>query len=215
MAAVPAHILPTIVISQFAGTSLWFAGNAVIPDLEQSGGLPASAVGDITIAVQVGFIAGTLVFAWLAIADRYSPRIIFFICTASGAAANIATLPNGGEYMTLLAARFVTGLCLAGIYPVGMKIASGWYDRDLGLALGWLVGALVLGTALPHLIRGLGGDLPWQSVILSVSAVSLAGGGAMLLLVPDGPHLKAAARNVGTLRVLRVPAASDCRAPRR
>lgn len=194
LAAVPAHILPTIVISQFAGTSLWFAGNAVIPDLEQSGGLPASAVGDITIAVQVGFIAGTLVFAWLAIADRYSPRIIFFICTASGAAANIATLPNGGEYMTLLAARFVTGLCLAGIYPVGMKIASGWYDRDLGLALGWLVGALVLGTALPHLIRGLGGDLPWQSVILSVSAVSLAGGGAMLLLVPDGPHLKAAAR---------------------
>jgi predicted MFS family arabinose efflux permease len=80
------------------------------------------------------------------------------------------------------------------MYPVGMKIASGWYDRDLGLALGWLVGALVLGTALPHLIRGLGGDLPWQGVILSVSAVSIAGGLAMFFLVPDGPHLKAGAK---------------------
>ncbi len=190
MPAVPARILPTIVISQFAATSLWFAGNAVMPDLQRSAGLPASAVGDITIAVQLGFIAGTLVFAWLAIADRYSPRMIFFLSTLAGAAANAATLQTGGEYVPLLAARFATGFFLAGMYPVGMKIASGWYDRDLGLALGWLVGALVLGTALPHLIRGLGGDLPWQGVILSVSAISAAGGLAMLVLVPDGPHLR-------------------------
>jgi MFS family permease len=192
--AVPARILPTIVISQFAATSLWFAGNAVIPDLQRSAGLPASAVGDITIAVQLGFIAGTLVFAWLAVADRYSPRIIFFLSTIAGAVANAATLAGGGEFLPLLAARFATGFFLAGMYPVGMKIASSWYDRDLGLALGWLVGALVLGTALPHLIRGLGGDLPWQSVILSVSAVSIAGGLAMFLLVPDGPHLRAGAK---------------------
>jgi MFS family permease len=192
--AVPARILPTIVISQFAATSLWFAGNAVIPDLQRSAGLPASAVGDITIAVQLGFIAGTLVFAWLAIADRYSPRIVFFLSTLAGAAANAATLATGGEFVPLLAARFATGFFLAGMYPVGMKIASGWCDRDLGLALGWLVGALVLGTALPHLIRGLGGDLPWQGVILSVSAVSIAGGLAMFLLVPDGPHLRAGAK---------------------
>lgn len=194
MPAVPARILPTIVISQFAATSLWFAGNAVMPDLQPSAGLPASAVGDITIAVQLGFIAGTLVFAWLAIADRYSPRIIFFLSTLAAATANAATLVGGGEFLPLLAARFATGFFLAGMYPVGMKIASGWYDRDLGLALGWLVGALVLGTALPHLIRGLGGDLPWPGVILSVSAVSIAGGLAMLLLVPDGPHLKAGAK---------------------
>ncbi len=190
MPAVPARILPTIVISQFAATSLWFAGNAVMPDLQRSAGLPASAVGDITIAVQLGFIAGTLVFAWLAIADRYSPRMIFFLSTLAGAAANASMLGNGGEFVDLLAARFATGFFLAGMYPVGMKIASGWYDRDLGLALGWLVGALVLGTALPHLIRGLGGDLPWQGVIVAVSVVSVAGGLAMLILVPDGPHLK-------------------------
>ncbi len=190
MPAVPARILPTIVISQFAATSLWFAGNAVMPDLQRSAGLPASAVGDITIAVQLGFIVGTLVFAWLAIADRYSPRMIFFLSTLAGAAANASMLANGGEFVDLLAARFATGFFLAGMYPVGMKIASGWYDRDLGLALGWLVGALVLGTALPHLIRGLGGDLPWQGVIVAVSVVSVAGGLAMLVLVPDGPHLK-------------------------
>ncbi|RAP62269.1 MFS transporter [Achromobacter sp. HZ01] len=194
MPAVPARILPTIVLSQFAATSLWFAGNAVMPDLSRSAGLPESAVGDVTIAVQLGFIAGTLVFAWLALADRYSPRRLFFLSTLAGAAANAATLAAGGELLPLLAARFATGFFLAGMYPVGMKIASGWYDRDLGLALGWLVGALVLGTALPHLIRGLGGDLPWQGVILSVSAIAVAGGLAILLLVPDGPHLRAGAK---------------------
>jgi MFS family permease len=194
LAAIPARILPTIVVSQFAASSLWFAGNAVMPDLQRSAGLSASAVGDITIAVQLGFIAGTLVFAWLAIADRYSLRIVFFLSTLAGAAANAATLASGGEYLALLATRFATGFFLAGMYPVGMKIASGWYDRDLGLALGWLVGVQVLGTALPHLVRGMGGDLPWQSVILSVSAVAVAGGLAMLLLVPDGPYLRAGAK---------------------
>ncbi|MDN2578679.1 MFS transporter [Aquibium sp. ELW1220] len=193
MPVVPARILPAIVVSQFAATSLWFAGNAVMPELQRAAGLPVSAVGDVTIAVQLGFIAGTLVFAWLAIADRYSPRMIFFLCALAGAAANAATLATGGEYLPLLVVRFATGFFLAGLYPVGMKIASGWYDRDLGLALGWLVGALVLGTALPHLIRGLGGDLPWQGVILAVSAIAVAGGMAMLVLVPDGPHLKAGA----------------------
>jgi len=93
--AVPNRIRPTIVLSQFAATSLWFAGNAVMPDLQRSAGLPASAVGDITIAVQLGFIAGTLVFAWLAIADRYSPRIVFFLSALAGAAANAATLMSG------------------------------------------------------------------------------------------------------------------------
>jgi MFS family permease len=99
LAAVPARILPTIVISQFAATSLWFAGNAVMPDLQRSAGLPASAVGDITIAVQLGFITGTLVFAWLAIADRYSPRIVYVLSTLAGAAANAATLASGGEFV--------------------------------------------------------------------------------------------------------------------
>lgn len=186
---VPRRILPTIVGSQFTGTALWFAGNAVLPDLQRSGGLPAEAIGSMTTAVQLGFIAGTLAFAFFAIADRHSPRAIFLLCALAGAGLNAAATMAGNSYVVLLALRFTTGFFLAGIYPIGMKIASGWFDRDLGRALGFLVGALVLGTALPYLIRALGQDLPWQGVLLSVSAIAAAGGLAMYVLVPDGPHL--------------------------
>lgn len=186
---VPRRILPTIVASQFAGTALWFAGNAVLPDLQRKGGLPAEAIGSMTTAVQLGFIAGTLAFAILAIADKHSPRAIFLFCALAGAGLNAAATLAGSSYLVLLALRFATGFFLAGIYPIGMKIASGWFDRDLGRALGFLVGALVLGTALPYLIRALGHDLPWQGVMLSVSAIAAAGGVAMYALVPDGPHL--------------------------
>jgi MFS family permease len=194
--------------SQFAGTSLWFAGNAVLGDLQQQWGLPADALGYITSAVQLGFIVGTLVFAFLMLADRHSPRIVFFLCSLAGALANAAVLVLEPSYGSLLAVRFATGFFLAGIYPVGMKIASGWYQRDLGNALGFLVGALVVGTAFPHLLKGAGQALSWQSVMLGVSAVALLGGLLMLALVPDGPHLsRAAPFHPGALRVIfRVPA---------
>lgn len=189
----PQRILPVIVASQLAGSSVWFAGNAVMPDLIRQGGLPAEALGDVTTAVQLGFIIGTLVFAFLAIADRFSPRRIFLICALLGAAFNGASFLTGAAYWPLLILRFATGFCLAGIYPVGMRIAAGWFDRDLGRALGFLVGALVLGTALPHLIRALDLGLPWQGVMLTISAIAALGGGAMHLLVPDGPYLRSGA----------------------
>ena len=208
MTARPRRILPVIVASQFAGTSLWFAGNAVLGDLQRQWGLAAEALGHITSAVQLGFIAGTLVFAFFALSDRFSPRIVFFLCSLAGALANALPLFSGESYAALLAMRFATGFFLAGIYPVGMKIASGWYQRDLGNALGFLVGALVAGTAFPHLLKGLGQALPWQSVILGVSAVALAGGLLMLALVPDGPYLTKGARfdPRALAAVFRVPA---------
>jgi predicted MFS family arabinose efflux permease len=186
----PARILPVIVLSQLTATSVWFAGNAVMPDLQARLGLPESALGHVTAAVQLGFIAGTLVFAVLAISDRYSPRATFLACALLGAACNALSYLFGGDIALLLAARFATGFFLAGVYPVGMKIASGWYRHDLGKALGYLVGALVVGTALPHLIRGLGQSLPWESVMLSVSAIAALGGAMMYALVPDGPFLR-------------------------
>lgn len=190
----PRRILPVIVVSQLAATSLWFAGNAVLPDLQSRLGLPDSALGHMTSAVQIGFIAGTLVFAVLAVSDRYSPRATFLACALLGAACNASALLAGEHMGLLLATRFATGFFLAGIYPVGMKIASGWYRHDLGRALGFLVGALVFGTALPHLIRGLGQSMPWETVMLSVSAIAVGGGVAMFALVPDGPYLAGAAK---------------------
>lgn len=191
---VPSRILPAITLSQLAASSVWFAGNAVMPDLIRANGLPVQALGDVTTAVQAGFIAGTLVFAILSIADRFSPRQVFLVCTLLGAVANGAVAVTGASLPLLLVSRFATGFCLAGIYPVGMRIAAAWYDRDLGRALGFLVGALVFATALPHLIRGLGQELAWQSVMLTVSAIAVLGGVAMYTLVPDGPHLKRGAR---------------------
>jgi predicted MFS family arabinose efflux permease len=185
----PSRILPVIVLSQLAGTSFWFAGNAVLPDLQARLGLPDRAIGDMTSAVQLGFIAGTLIFALLAVSDRYSPRATFLTCSLLGAASNASAYVAGGSLSLLLTGRFATGFFLAGIYPIGMKIASGWYKHDLGRALGFLVGALVLGTALPHLIRGLGQSLPWETVMLSVSLIAIAGGVLMYALVPDGPFL--------------------------
>ena len=143
----PRHVLPVLVAAQFAGTSLWFAVNAVMPDLQHAFGWPATAVGALTSALQFGFIAGTLVFALLAVADRWPPRRVFLVCALAGAACTVGAWAQVSQYPALLAWRFATGFFLAGIYPVGMKIAAQWFPRGLGAALGLLIGALVLGSA--------------------------------------------------------------------
>jgi len=199
----PSHILPVIIFSQFTGTSLWFAGNAVVLDLQRDWGLAEQSVGYITAAVQLGFISGTLVFAYLAIADRFSARRVFFTCSLAGALANLVVLAAPQGLAGLLLLRFATGFFLAGIYPVGMKIAAGWYEQGLGRALGYLVGALVLGTAFPHLIRASGAELPWQQVMIAVSVLAAAGGVLMLAFVPDGPYLpKGSAFNPRSLAII-------------
>jgi len=182
-------ILPVIIFSQFAGGSLWFASNAVLSDLQRQWNLGDASLSHMTSFVQFGFIVGTLLFAFFTIADRYSPRKVFFACSILGAIANLGLYLLADGLTTLLIFRFMTGFFLAGIYPVGMKIAAGWYRQGLGLALGWLVGALVVGTAFPHLIKSLNRSLPWETVILSVSLISAAGGCLMWFLVPDGPYL--------------------------
>ncbi|PTX15284.1 putative MFS family arabinose efflux permease [Pontibacter mucosus] len=204
-APAPARILPVIVLSQFAGTSLWFAGNAVLPELQASLGLKGEALGLLTSSVQLGFILGTLCFAFFSLADRISPRLLFLLCSLLGALANVL-LAGATSITGVLLLRGITGFLLAGIYPVGMKIAASWYSGGLGKAIGYLVGALVLGTAFPYLLRGLGASLPWQTMLLAISILAAAGGLAMYLLVPNGPYLSKGARfEVGNmLRVFRV-----------
>ncbi|MFP8778353.1 MFS transporter [Hydrogenophaga sp. RWCD_12] len=185
--AVPRHVLPVLVMAQFAGTSLWFAVNAVMPDLQREFGWPATAVGTLTSALQFGFILGTLVFALLAIADRFAPRRVFLFCALAGAGCTVGAWAMVAHYEALLVWRFLTGVCLAGIYPVGMKIASQWYSRGLGPALGLLIGALVLGSASAHALRAIGDTLPWPSLMLGVAALAAGGGVLLFALLPEPP----------------------------
>jgi MFS family permease len=188
---IPKRILPIIILSQFAGTSLWLAGNAIINDLQSAMNVDINDVGNVTSAIQLGFITGTLVFAFFALSDRYSPRKIYLICSILGGISNVLILFLAYDLFSLLALRFITGFFLTGIYPIGIKISSGWYKKDLGNAIGLLVGALVLGSALPHFIKSIGGSLPWEQVIYMVSAISVIGGVSMYIFVPDGPHITA------------------------
>ncbi len=181
-------LLPVIILAQFCCTAVWFATNGVMSGLVADFHLSGAALGYLTSAVQFGFIAGTLVFAGLTVADRFPPSRVFFGSALAAAAANGLIAVDGHTLTSLLGCRFATGFFLAGIYPVGMKIAADHFDRGLGRSLGWLVGALVLGTAFPHLLRAGTVDLPWQPVIGVTSGLAVLGGLAMLLLVPDGPH---------------------------
>lgn len=185
----PRRILLIIIFSQFAGTSLWFAGNAVLNDLQIHFNLGIDSLGYITSAVQLGFIIGTLCFSIFTVSDRFSPRVIFFVCSVLGGFSNLSILFFAGGLNSLMVLRFITGFLLAGIYPVGMKISADWYREDLGKAIGYLVGALVLGTAFPHLLKSIGQVLSWQQVIVSVSVTSVIGGVLILFFVPDGPYL--------------------------
>lgn len=190
----PWFVLPAIVSSQFAGTALWFAGNAVLPDLSEAWGLPDSSLGLVTSSVQLGFIGGTLIFALLNIADRFLPTYVFMICALLGASLNALIPLCDGSLAGLLFLRFATGVSLAGIYPVGMKVASDWYETGLGKALGWLVGALALGSSFPFLLRQI--PQSWQALLYETSSVAAIGGVVVGCLVPNGPYRKAAGKKL-------------------
>ncbi|WP_103864065.1 nitrate/nitrite transporter [Aquimarina sp. I32.4] len=184
------YILPVIIISQFFCTSLWFAGNAIVDTFASQFDVDFNLLGYLISFVQFGFIIGTLTFALLTLADRFSPSRIFIICAFLGGVCNLFLLIPEITIFNLLTARFATGFFLAGIYPIGMKIASDYYKDGLGKALGYLVGALVLGTALPHLINEYSWSNDYKTVIISTSLLAFIGGLAMWLTVPDGPYRK-------------------------
>jgi MFS family permease len=183
-------ILPIIVISQFFCTSLWFAGNGVMSNLIATYHLEENALSLLTSAVQFGFIAGTFVFALFTIADRFSSSKVFFISAFLGALFNIGFIFENQTLVSLIGLRFLTGFFLAGIYPVGMKIATDYYQKGLGKSLGFLVGALVLGTALPHLLKDIFMQFSWKSVLITTSSLAFIGGLLMLLFVKNGPFRK-------------------------
>ncbi|MBL8447881.1 MAG: MFS transporter [Zoogloeaceae bacterium] len=182
-------VVPTIVLAQLFGTSLWFSANSAADDLLRAWALAPGDIGRLTNAVQLGFILGTLGFSLSGLADRFPASRIFAVCAVLGAGANaaFALLANGLD--AGIGLRFLVGLSLAGVYPLGMKLVVSWVPERAGAALAQLVGMLTLGTALPHGVRLLGGGWPWQGVILVSSGLALVAAG-MIFALGDGPHLK-------------------------
>jgi MFS transporter, DHA1 family, inner membrane transport protein len=180
--------LPVIVLAQLFGTSLWFSINGVWLSLSAELGLTETDLGRLTLAVQAGFIAGTLTIAVTGLADRFGASRIFALSSLLGALVNGGFIFAAGQPPLDFILRFATGLCLAGIYPLGMKLVIAWIPRYAGAALAWLVGMLTLGTALPHLMRGATLGMPWQWPLMAASVLALAGG-LLVFFLGDGPHL--------------------------
>ncbi|WP_136252973.1 MFS transporter [Onishia niordana] len=173
--------MPTLIlaIAELFGTALWFTPNAVLPDLMALWTLTPADLGWLTGAVQGGFLLGTLIIGLSGLADRVDASRLFAACCLLGALSN-ALLPLAGGLQGAVTLRVITGMCLAGIYPVGMKLMVGWMPGRSGVGLAWLVGMLVLGTALPHGLRGLTAldeiTLSWRGGIWSASLLAVLGG---------------------------------------
>ncbi len=174
-------------MAELLALSLWFSATAVAPQLEAAWSLTESTSAWLTLAVQLGFVVGALAGAVTGLADAVPARYLFAGTALAGAGLNAGLVGlDGSDTTVAIALRFLTGVALAGVYPSGLKIISGWFSIARGMALGVLVGALVIGSALPHLVRAAG--LPWQGVILAASLLATVAAVMVVALVADGPH---------------------------
>src|SRR5215218_7640777 len=179
--------LALLSLAELLGMSLWFSGSAVVPALTREWQLTSSQISWIAIAVQLGFVAGTLVSATLNLPDIISSRHLFTVSAILGAAMNVIFGLYVNDPSTAIVLRFLTGVCLAGVYPPGMKIMATWFRERRGMALGVLVGALTMGKAMPYLINALG-SANWRNNILFVSLLAAIGGLIVMFFVDDGPY---------------------------
>jgi MFS family permease len=179
--------LIVVASSQLLVLTLWFSASAVAPQLQSEWGLSVAAASWLTLAVQIGFVIGALTSAFFNLPDLIPARQMFFMATVVAVAANsMLVLLSGSALVPAAILRLIVGVSLAGVYPAGLKVVSGWFDQRRGMALGVLVGALTVGSALPHLVRGTG--LEWRPVILVSSGLAMIGGILMLKFVRDGPY---------------------------
>lgn len=186
-----------LLLAEVAAMGVWFSASTAVAVIKRAQHISAFDEALLTSAVQIGFVAGTLVSALLSLPDRYDLRRLFaasalVAALATGALAFIA--PTGGMVVVL---RFITGMCMAGVYPVGMRLAATWAQRDLGLLIGLLVGALTLGSASPHLVAAYlaptAGGLDWRT-IYAVAAGCAAIAAMLIGLAGIGPNLRRATR---------------------
>lgn len=177
----------------FLGMTLWFSATAANAPIVAEFHLSAGETAWLTMAVQAGFVAGTLVSALLNLPDVLNPRRLFNLGCILAALANAALVTADGA-VPLIAWRVATGAALAWVYPPGMKIAAGWFEERRGAALGVLIGALTVGSAFPHLLAAVSATVPWRVLMLVASALAILGGGIVLALVGDGPYVSKSAR---------------------
>src|SRR3954469_13949788 len=163
-------------LAELLGMAVWFSASAVVPALATLWHLDEAGRAGLTISVKAGFVVGAFGSAVLNLADRIPAPRLFAVTAllAAGATALIPLLATGPEMAFAL--RFLTGLLLAGVYPVGMKIMTTWTKEDRGLGIGLLVGALTLGSAAPHLLNAFGGVGEWQVVLYGAAALAALGG---------------------------------------
>ena len=180
-------MLAVVSLAQFLGMTLWFSATAVTPLLIEEFDIAPNRAAWLTMAVQAGFVAGTLASALSNVADILNARVLMLIGSIAGAAANAAVLVAPGG-TAVIALRFLTGASLALVYPPAMKIAAGWFRDGRGFALGLLIGALTLGKAFPHLLTALFG-VEWRAPMLLASGLAVAGGILVVLIVRDGPFV--------------------------
>ncbi|MEM1384678.1 MAG: MFS transporter [Pseudomonadota bacterium] len=190
-----------LIVTQIGVMTLWFSTAAGLADMAAEAGLPPARLAWLTTAVQLGFALGAVGYALLGLADRFDPRRVFAVSALVAASANLALLaaPIGGTEAVLL--RAVTGAALAGVYPVGMKIAVGWGTTDRAFLVSALVGALTVGSASPHLIALFGGA-DWRATILVTSLLAAAGGLAVLTIGLGPNHAKAASFDPGAVQLV-------------
>lgn len=181
-----------LLIAEVAAMSLWFVSAAILPEMVREVDVSPFAQAALSSGVQLGFVAGALVFAVLGLADRFDPRHVFAVCAVLAGVVTLTLIVSAPGGASAILARFVTGALLAGVYPVGMKIAVGWGETDRGLLVGLLVGALTLGSASPHLLS-LAGGAEWRTTVAIAAAAAMASG-VLALFVGIGPHHAKAAR---------------------
>lgn len=185
--------LPFIVLAEVLGTSLWFCGTAALDELTPLWSLDAAQRGSLLTVVQIGFIVGTLVLSMTGLADAFAASWVFAVAAFFGVVTNLGFAWLSQDLTDALLWRAGTGLALAGIYPLGMKLVVTWIPNRTGEALGWLVGSVSLGTALPFLLRALGGLGHWQLVASCASGFALLAG-LLVLWLGDGPAARPPAK---------------------
>jgi MFS family permease len=185
--------LTVLSLAELGALSLWFSASAVLPALTREWNLGDGGRAGLTLAVQLGFIVGTLVSAIGNLPDIWSPRRLMAASAVLGAGVNAALALWVDSLGPALVLRFVTGAAMAGAYPPAMKIMATWFREGRGLAIGILVGALTVGSATPHLIRGLT-SLPWRPTLLVASGLALLAAVIVVALVREGPHRFPSAR---------------------